>query len=158
MDILHWIDRMEEELGQGRRLPLTSMVVVNEESLWDIIDNMRISIPEEIQRAQRVEQERTRILAQAREEGERVVELARREVKEMTADHQLIRTAQVEAAEIVSRAESEAARLRSQADSYALGVLTQLEEQLSRVLETVQNGAKLLGNQKEAEAGSDSEP
>ena len=157
VDILHLIDRLEEELGQGRGLPLTSMVVVNEERLWDIIDAMRISIPEEVQRARRVEQERTRILAQAQEEGGRVIELARKQAAEMTANHQLIRDAQAEAADIVSRAESEMASLRSEADDYAVGVLTQLEEQLKRVLETVHNGMKLLGSQQGMEATSDSE-
>jgi len=157
VDILHWIDRLEEELGKGRRLPFTSMVVVNEERLWDIIDNMRISIPEEVERARRVEQERTRILAKAREEGGRVVELARKQVEEITADHQLIQRARAEAAEIVARGESEVARLRTEADSYALGVLTQLENQLRRLLETVHNGVRLLSTQEGAEGSSETD-
>lgn len=157
MDILHLIDRLEEELGQGRRLPLTSIVVVNEQRLWDIIDAMRISIPEEVQKAQRVEQERERILAQAREEGGRIVDLARRRAEEMTASHELIQSAQAEGAKILSQAQSEAQRFQKEADSYAFDVLIQLEEQLRRVLQTVQNGVKLFSNQKEGGSDSDSE-
>ena len=157
MDILHLIDRLEEEISHGRRLPFSSTVVVNEERLWDIIDAMRISIPQEVERARRVEQERTRILAQAREEGGRIVELAREQVAEMTANQQIIRDAQTEAEKIVSQAQGEVARMQSKADSYAMGVLTQLEEQLNRVLETVHNGVKVLNSREGTEASSDSE-
>jgi len=157
MDILHLIDRLEEEISHGRRLPFSSTVVVNEERLWDIIDAMRISIPQEVERARRVEQERTRILAQAREEGGRIVELAREQVAEMTANQQIIRDAQAEAEKIVSQAQGEVARMQSKADSYAMGVLTQLEEQLNRVLETVHNGVKVLNSREGTEASSDSE-
>jgi len=157
MDILHLIDRLEEELSQGHRLPLTSIVVVNEQRLWDTIDAMRISIPEEVQRAQRVERERERILAQAREEAGRIVELARKRAEEMTSSHELIQSAQAQAAEIVARAQSEAERLQLEADSYALEVLAQLEEQLRRKLQTVQNGVKLLSGKKETATNPDDE-
>jgi len=144
MDILHLIDRLEEELSRGRRLPFTSIVVVNEQRLWDTIDTMRISIPEEVQRAQRVERERERLLAQAREEAGRIVELARKRAEEMRSSHELIQSAQAQAAEIVAQAQSDSERLQLEADSYALEVLAQLEEQLRRKLQTVQNGVKLL--------------
>lgn len=167
MDILYLVDRLEEELDRGRRLPFTDIVMLNEQRLWSVIDNMRMSFPREVEEAQRVNQERERILAQARERRERIlaeadeqakriVESTRKQAQEMTARHELIRSAQAEAAEIVSRAQSEAQRFQTQADSYALEVLAQLEEQLTRVLQTVQNGAKLLSAQREAEASPDS--
>ena len=51
MDILHLIDRLEDELSRGRRLPLTSIVMLNEQRLWSVIDTMRISIPKEVDEA-----------------------------------------------------------------------------------------------------------
>jgi len=157
MDILHLIDRLEQELSQGQRLPFTSSVLVNEQRLWDIIDNMHTFIPEEVQRAKQVERERERILAQAREEAGRIVDLARERAEELTSSHELVRSARAEAAEIVSRARSEAERLQLEADSYALDVLVQMEEQLKRVLQTVQNGERLLSGRKETRASPDSE-
>jgi len=156
VDILHLIDRLEEEIDHGRRLPFTSTVVINEQRLWDIIDSMRISIPEEVERAQQVERERERILAQAREEAERIVALAREQAEELTSSHELMQNAQAEAEQIIARARSEAERFQREAESYALGVLKQLEEQLTRELQTVRNGIRLL--QQGEESSSDEEP
>ena len=45
MDILHLVDRLEELVNEGRRLPLSNKVMVDEQKIWDLIDQMRISIP-----------------------------------------------------------------------------------------------------------------
>ena len=51
MDILHLVDRMEELFNSGKQVPLTRNVMVDENAFMDIIDQMRISIPEEIKSA-----------------------------------------------------------------------------------------------------------
>ena len=50
MDILHLIDRLEELFNESRALPFTHTVMVDEDRMLDIIDQMRISIPEEIKK------------------------------------------------------------------------------------------------------------
>ena len=155
MDILHLIDRLEEELSRGRRLPFTSIVMLNEQRLWNVIDTMRISIPKEVEEAQAVNRERERMLAQAREEAGRIVDLTRKRAEEITSSHELIRSARAEAAEIVSRAQHEAQRFHDEADSYAMQVLSQLEDQLNQVLHTVQSGVQVLSG--ENKSGVDSE-
>ena len=157
MDILHLIDRLEEEISQGRRLPFADTVILNEQRLWDIIDTMRISIPEEVQAAQQVDREHERILAQAREEAGRIIDLARKRAQEMTSGHELMQNAQAEAMEIVSRGQVEVRRLQAEADSYALGVMGELEERLEQVLQTVRNGVELLSSREERKESSDSE-
>jgi cell division septum initiation protein DivIVA len=157
MDILHLIDRLEEELSRGRRLPLTSIVMLNEQRLWNVIDTMRISIPKEVEEAQRLNRERERILAQAQEQGRRIVDSTRRQAEQMTGRHELIQSARAESMEILSRAQSEAQRFQTEADSYAFDVLAQLEDQLSRVLLTVHNGMELLSRQEEVTANPDGE-
>jgi vacuolar-type H+-ATPase subunit H len=154
-DILHFIDQLEEELDRGWKLPLTSMVMVNKQRLWDIIDNMRIYIPEEVQKARRLSQERERILAQAEEEAGRIVDLARKRAEEMASSHELAQSARAEAVEIISQARREAQQFQAEADSYALEVMIQLGKQLESVLQTVQNGVQVLSSQRERGVSSD---
>jgi len=144
VDILHLIDRLEEEISQGQRLPFTHLVLLDEQRLWKIIDSMRISIPEEVRRAQQMERERERIMAQVQEEAGRVVELARQQAEEMISSHILVQDAEVEAERIVSQARSEAQRLQADADAYVLEVMENLKAHLERVLQVVQNGMELL--------------
>ncbi len=71
MDILNLVDKLEELFSQGRSIPLTHNVVLDEDRMLDIIDQMRVSIPDEVKRSQQVLAQRDRILAQAKEEHER---------------------------------------------------------------------------------------
>jgi vacuolar-type H+-ATPase subunit H len=150
VDILHLIDRLEALLNEGRHLPLTKGVVVDEQRAWDIIDQMRIAIPEEIKKAKRVNQERDRIVAQAHEEASRVVDLAREEASGMVSDHELTRGAQTRAETIVERARHEAEAIKADADDYVMQVLSELDINLTKTLSVVRNGLAKLQAERQA--------
>jgi len=65
MDILHLVDRLEELFNNSRAIPLTHNVIVDEDKFLDIIDQMRISVPEEVKKAQEVYSKKDRYMAQA---------------------------------------------------------------------------------------------
>ena len=73
MDILQLIDRLEELFNQSKSIPLTRNVMVDEDRMLDIIDQMRIAIPEEVKKAQQLLGQRDRVLAQAQEEANRTL-------------------------------------------------------------------------------------
>ena len=64
MDILHLVDRLEELFNESRPLPMMRKVVVDEDKMLSIIDQMRVSIPEEIKKAQQLLSQRDRLIAQ----------------------------------------------------------------------------------------------
>ena len=140
MDILHLVDRLEELVNEGRRLPLSNKVMVDEQKIWDLIDQMRISIPEEVKKAKRTNQERDRIIAQAHEEAARMVDLKREEAAAMVSDHELTKAAEERAATIVERAKRDAESLRADADEYVIQVLNSLGADLERALKEIRNG------------------
>jgi vacuolar-type H+-ATPase subunit H len=158
VDILYLIDRLEALLNEGRHLPLTKGVVVDEQRAWDIIDQMRIAIPDEIKKAKRVNQERDRIIAQAHEEAGRTVDLAREEASGLVSDHELTRNAESRAAMIVERARRDAEVIRADADDYVMQVLSELDINLTKTLSVVRNGlAKLQAEHQAAAMHSASE-
>jgi cell division septum initiation protein DivIVA len=144
MDIQHLIDRLEQTLTEGRQIPLTSNRVVDEDRIFSIIDQMRVSIPEEIKRAGRVEAEKERILAQAQEEADRIRELAKQEASELVRRDSVMSSAQQRADTILERARREAEIMRHESDGYAIDVLSNLEEDLLRSLSVVRNGMHKL--------------
>ncbi|MBM4466628.1 MAG: ATP synthase F0 subunit B [Chloroflexi bacterium] len=144
MDILYLIDELESRLTEGRRIPLTSSVVVDEEECFDIINEMRSRIPEEVRQAKKTERERERIIAQAHEEAERIVALARERAKEVLGEQEIVRVAGARAETIIERAQHEADRIKTDADDYVIAVLSHLESQLGSLLTTVQNGIRVV--------------
>ncbi len=156
MDILHLVDRLEELVNEGRRLPLSNKVMVDEQKIWDLIDQMRISIPEEVKKAKRTNQERDRIIAQAHEEAARMVDLKREEATALVNEHELTRAAEERAVTIVERAKRDAESLRADADEYVVQVLTNLGTDLERALKEVRNGIARV--QQEQLAPAEEEP
>lgn len=140
MDILHLIDRLEETIKGSKRFPFSGLRLVDERRIWPLIDQMRISVPDQVRRAERVIREKERTIAQANEEAERIVSLARNEAAQLTAGHALVQAAEEQAAAIREQAEREAEQVRAGADSYAFDVLCQMEQELKRALTVVENG------------------
>ena len=149
MDILHLIDQLEALLNEGSHPPLVGKrVLIDEQRVWEVIDQMRVSIPEEVKKAKRINQERDRIIAQANEEATRIVELGRDEAQQLAADTEIAKQAQARAQTIVERAQREADALKADADDYTIQVLSKLEEDLAKALSIVRNGLLKLNTEK----------
>jgi hypothetical protein len=144
MDIQHLVDRLEQALNESTRVPLSAFIVVNEEKIYSLLDQMRVAVPEEIKRANRIEAEKERILAQAKEEAERIRELARQEAGELVRRDAIVSAAQTRAEHLVEKARRDSDALRQDADVYIMDVLNRLEEDLMRTLKVVQNGVQKI--------------
>lgn len=150
MDILHLIDRLEEIIKDSRRVPFSDVRLVDERRVWPLLDQMRISIPDEMRRAERIIREKERTKAQAVEEAERIIALARQEAAELAANHSVARTAEGEAAAIRDRAREDARKIVAGADEYAFDVLCDLEQDLKRALTVIENGIRTVEARKGA--------
>ena len=140
MEIQHLVDQLEKALNESKRVPMSAYLLVNEDSVYNLIDQLRVAIPEEIKRAGRVEAERDRILAQAKEEGDRIRELARQEAGDLVERDRVVISAQDRADNILEHARQDSAVLVQDADAYVVGVLSKLEDDLLNSLAVVRNG------------------
>ncbi|MCA9997576.1 MAG: hypothetical protein KDE56_17575 [Anaerolineales bacterium] len=140
MDIQHLVDRLEEVFNNSLRVPLSAYLLINEDQIFSIIDQMRVAVPEEVKRANRIEAEKERILAQAHEEANRIRELAKQEASELVRRDSVLMAAQQRSDNILERGRREAEGLRQDADAYVVEVLSRLEEDLLRYLSVVRNG------------------
>lgn len=140
MDIQHLVDRLEEVFNNSLRVPLSAYLLINEDQIFSIIDQMRVAVPEEVKRANRIEAEKERILAQAHEEANRIRDLAKQEASELVRRDSVLMAAQQRSDNILERGRREADVLRQDADAYVVEVLTRLEEDLLRYLSVVRNG------------------
>jgi hypothetical protein len=149
MDILQLIDRLEELFNQSKSIPLTRNVMVDEDRMLDIIDQMRIAIPEEVKKAQQLLGQRDRVLAQAQEEANRTLELARQKSDQLVAKDMVAQEAQRRADQILVQARNEAENIRMDADDYVLESLTQLQAELERISNQVANGVRTVKDEQE---------
>jgi len=144
MDILHLVDRLEELFNKSRPLPFTHNVIVDEDRMLDIIDQMRISIPEEVKKAQQVFAQKDRLLAQAQEEAGRKLSIAQERADQLVEKDLVVADAQKRANTIIEQSRIEAENIRAGADQYAMDKLIELERSVQVLLNQIHNGMRVL--------------
>jgi hypothetical protein len=154
MDILQLIDRLEELFNESKTIPLTRNVMVDEDRMLDIIDQMRIAIPEEVKKAQQLLGQRDRVLAQAQEEANRTIDIARQKADQLVAKDMVVVEAQRRADQILAQARSDAEGIRMDADDYVVNSLHQLEAELERITNQVHNGIRTVEEEQARRAPS----
>src|SRR2546430_798594 len=58
MDVLVLIDKLDDLVHNAKAVPLTDQVRIDREEIYDILDQMRATIPEEIKQARWIVKER----------------------------------------------------------------------------------------------------
>ena len=144
MDILQLIDRLEELFNDAKAVPFTHNVIVDEDRMLELIDQMRISIPEEVKKAQQVVAQRDRVMAQAQEEANRTLDIARQKADQLTQKDMIAQEAQRRAEQILAQARADAEATRIDADNYVVDNLMQLQDQLARLTNQVNNGVRTV--------------
>jgi DNA anti-recombination protein RmuC len=127
------IDELEDVLAEGRRIPFSGRLIVDEERVLDIIDRMRVAVPEELKQARRIVYEQERLLSEAQ---------AR--VQQALDEQGLLLAIEQERERLLQQAEQEAIDVRAGADQYAREVLQELDERLLKLLTSVRNGLESL--------------
>jgi hypothetical protein len=138
------VERLNALLENGRKLPLSSNVVVDQAGALDLVEQLRLAVPEEIKQARRITEESDRILERAQEEADRVVARAQEQAAFLIEERELTRAAEQRSAQIVGDGHAQADEIRRGADEYAAGVLIRLEGEVVKVLQSIKHGLALL--------------
>ena len=131
-------------VAEGRKLPFSSSVMIDQGYALDLIDRLRMAIPEEIKTAQRVSGEVDRLLEQAREESEKILARAQEQATYLIEERELTHQAEEMSLEIVRQARVESEGVRRGADDYAADVLAKLEVEVMRTLKSIRLGLDVL--------------
>lgn len=155
MDIMHLVDRLEELINKGRPIWFTHSVIVDEDRILDLIDQMRVAIPDEVKKAQQQLAQRDRILAQAQEEANRTIAIAREKSEQLVSRDAIVQAAQARAEQILLQGRAEAEKTRRDADDYVIDTLRRLEMEMERLLTQVRNGILTLESERNPTSASE---
>ncbi len=141
---------------------MTNSVTVDQSAALDLIDQLRVAIPEEVRQAKRVNEETTRLVERAHEEAERILARAQEQAAFLIEERELTRAAEIRSAEIIETGQTEAEQIRRGADQYAADVLVRLEGECIKALQSIKHGLTLLDERQPVsstgDAGRDGQP
>jgi cell division septum initiation protein DivIVA len=153
MDVLVLIDKLDDLVHNAKRsmLPGSDEVRVDKEEIYDLLDQMRATIPEEIKQARWIVKERQEMLAEAKREAERIIKDARERQDELVGEQEVTKQAERAAEEIIEDARAREREIRLGAEDYADDILNTLEVNLSKFISAVQRGRERLQGKEESE-------
>ena len=142
VDILDLVDRLEELVGVGKRVPFSGRVMVEEEEFLALVDQLRVTVPNEIRQAQRVIKEREAIIGQAQEEAAKILAGAKEKAEYIVSQQGVLNEARQRGEELLRQVEAEHKRSIGQIDVYALQQFARVEEALQEGLNVVMDALR----------------
>lgn len=152
MDVLVLIDKLDDLIHNAKPIPLSDNVRVDKEEIYDLLDQMRATIPEEIKQARWIVKERQEMLAEAKREAERIVKEAHDEQQRLVSEQEVVKQAENHAEDIIEEARAREREIRLGAEDYADDILNTLEVNLEKFLAAVQRGRDRLAGRDREEA------
>lgn len=132
-DVEQILAEMEAELENAGTIPFTERVLVDRERLYDLITEIRLRMPTEIEQSRWVIEEKNRILVEAQQRAEATIKEAEEERVNMVNEHEVTKRAYSQAEEIVDNAKRVSKDMRMGAKEYADDLLAQIDDQMKQL-------------------------
>ena len=138
------LERLESQIATGTGVPTTRKVLVDKDAILELIDQLRVAVPEEIHAAKRINAESERIIEKAGVEAERITARAQEQATYLIGERGLTEAAEAEGRRIVAEANKVADGIRQGADGYAAQILEALEAEVRKALSGIEKGIGVL--------------
>ena len=119
MDVLVLIDKLDDLVHDAKAVPLTDQVRIDREEIYEILDQMRATIPEEIKQARWIVKERQEMLAEAKRECDRLLGEAREQATREASQTEIVKLAERQAQDILEDARRQARETRLEMEDWA---------------------------------------
>ncbi len=144
MEIFTLLENLEELLDSGAKVPFSTKVMVDVEELREILEDIRLKLPDELKQAKWVKEERQRIIADAQQEAENMIKEAEGKIVTLVDEHVITKQALAQKEEIIENANKVSKEISLGTRDYADAMLEKVEDVLRETLEVIRNNRKEL--------------
>ncbi|MDR1571978.1 MAG: ATPase [Clostridiales Family XIII bacterium] len=133
MKVLELLDEIEEIVETASKMPLTGKLLVDGDEILEIVKDVRVTLPDEIQQAQWIKEERQRILDEAKKEYEILVQDARQQAEMLIDGHEITEKARNRAAELTRQTEAGVRQLKMDTYDYIDKILFEFQGRMEQL-------------------------
>lgn len=144
MDINALIDSLEDIIASATHIPMSNKIVITEQKIYEIIDEMRARMPEELKQARWIVKEKEEMLVEAEKESQRIIKEAQDRASDIASEKEVVKLAEQKANQVIEEARAKEKEIRLGAEDYADEALANLEVTLGKLLTTVQRSRDRL--------------
>jgi len=144
MEIFSLLENLEELLESGAKVPFSTKVMVDIEELREVLEDIRLKLPDELKQAKWVKEERQRIISDAEKEAEDMIKDAQNKIVKMVDEHVITQQALQQKEDIIENANKVSKEISVGTRDYADAILEKVEEVLKESLAVVSENRKEL--------------
>ncbi|NMA67131.1 MAG: ATPase [Clostridiaceae bacterium] len=138
MELLELLEQIEDIIESGVSVPFSGgKCIVDRDSLLDLVQEIRLKLPDDLKMAKRITEEKELYLAEAREEAENIIMNAESRIAALVDENEITKKAYEQAEIIISNAKKNAREIRLGTREYADGILNKVEEILEDTLDVI---------------------
>jgi len=132
MNIDDMVDLLDDMLEDATKMPLTNKCIIDGTKAKELIDEIRMNMPQEIRQAKAIVADRGEIISIAKQEAEDIIRNAEERARTIVNKDELVIQAQNRANEILSGAHQKSREVRAAANDFADEILRNAEEVLAK--------------------------
>ena len=146
MDVLEILDEMEETLNNSKTIPMMNKTMIDRDEFLKMVQDMRLSLPDNIKNAEWVANHKQEILMEAQKQSDVILSEAEKKIKLMVDENEIAKMAKTEADNIKTSAQKNAKEIRLGSKEYADAIMEKLENDLANLMDTVKKNRDELKN------------
>lgn len=136
MKVVELMQEIEDILDTASGFPLTGKVMVDSGEIRNLLKDIRDELPEEIQQAQWIKNERQRILDDAKKEYDSLIKVANEKADQLVEENDITLRAKKRADEIMRVTEENVRNLKMDTFQYIDEVLYTFQEKITTMNES----------------------
>ncbi|MDI6601408.1 MAG: ATPase [Thermoanaerobacteraceae bacterium] len=144
MEVLELLQKMEDLLNKSVSIPISGKILVDRDVLLKIIQDLRLCLPDDLKRAEWIQNHKQEILLEAQQQSDVIISEAEKKIKLMVDDEEIVKMAKAEAEEIIASAQKNAKEIRLGSKEYADSILEKLENDLTDIVNTLRENRNEL--------------
>ncbi|MBQ3573780.1 MAG: ATPase [Clostridia bacterium] len=128
MDGLELLDELEDIIDKGASVPFSGRCILERDELMDIVQELKLKLPDDLKQAKWIKEERQRILHEAQVEADDIIKAANEKGISMINEHEITQQAMEQARQIIEKSNDEARAIVDSAYNYADSLLETVEK------------------------------
>ncbi|MCL2109257.1 MAG: ATPase [Oscillospiraceae bacterium] len=139
------LEIMDDTLDKAMQVPFSNKKsLVEVDKIRDLVEEVRLSLPNEIKQAKKLVHDRKSIVEEAKREADGIIKRAEDRAKQLVSGQEITRQAQQRANEIMTSAQQKSNQLRNSTNEYVDGKLSEIEELLTHNLVNLKKAKQAL--------------
>ena len=131
------LDKMDDLLGEAVSMPLTGRKLIDVDKFQDLVDDLRMNLPQEIKDAKSVVSDRDQIIEQAENQAEDIIQKAEVRARQMISETEIFKAAKKASNEMISAAQERSKETERLAIEFSENALKKAEDALLVVFNQV---------------------